>query len=692
MNINLKFKSFIAVVLLSGFSIAIAANTEEKNSLAPEATAAEATLSYRDIPDLKEAFIDAAPTDRKDGILVGELGIDGGNKAIILKLAQEIADHKHGPFDSFLIAHKGKLLFESYYLRGRINLPHFQASATKVYTGLALGRAIQLGYLTMADLDKPLVSFLKDLDPTKFVEGVEKITLHQALTMRSGIRISKEQREEFEKNPSLLKGQGQVQVFLEHSAPITLASQSFKYQFDPRLVMQVIDAVVPGSAKDFIKNELLDKMGITHYGWQTDVSGLPASGSRSNMTSRAMIKWGTLVINKGKWNGQQLVPEAFIAKAINRIVRHSDDENFSDDGSVSNTGYGYFWWQADMKYGNKNYFSTSARGGGGQYIILIEELDLMVVVTAYNLDDSTLQITAERILPAFIQNSIPIMSGKSDSQDKFPVLKGPYFGQKPPGLTPEVFAPGIVSVDGRYEYGVSFSPDLDEMYFSPTVKGHSVVYFSKLKNKKWTNPKKANFTKGKISDEFGAIVSPSGKRIYFSTYDSIFPLKIWYVNRFEDSWSNAVLLDSPINNEEVIFSSEAKNGDLFYINSSKDKMYYAPNKNGRFPEVHEVGIDYGSHGFISPSQDFLVVGAHKENDKTKDQDVYVYFKKKDGTWSKPINLGSAVNSNYREGGPTITPDGKYLFFNRYDEESGNPNIYWVSTEIIHKLKTAYLKK
>ena len=279
-----------------------------------------------------------------------------------------------------------------------------------------------------------------------------------------------------------------------------------------------------------------------------------------------------------------------------------------------------------------------------------------------------------------------------ENGSSFPTLEGPYFGQKPPGLTPEVFAPGIVSVDGIYEGGVSFSPDLDEMYFSPTIKGHSHVYFSKLENKKWTKPKKANFTKGKVSDEFSPFVSLSGKRIYFATYDPIAPLKIWYVNRFEDSWSNPVLLDSPINNDKVVKPIEAKNGDLFYVNESKGKMYYAPNKNGKFPDVHEVGIEYGSLGFISPSQDFLLVEAHKENDKTKDKDVYVYFKNKDGTWSTPINLGNAVNTNYREGGPTITPDGKYLFFNRYNEKGGLPNIYWVSTEIITKLKTAYFKK
>lgn len=397
---GMRFAKLLLLANIIFFSTAHAQDNIQ--NAAPEATATEDTLPFKNIPYLKEAFIDAAPTDRKDGILVGKLGIDGGNKAMILKLAQDIADNKYGNFDSYLIAHKGKLIFESYYRRGRINLPHPQASATKAYTSLALGRAIQLGYLTMADLDKPLIGFLKDLDPTKLVEGVEKITLGKALTMHSGIRISDEQREEFEKTPSQLKGQGQVQTYLEHTTPITSDSQTFKYQFDPMLVMQVIDAVVPGSAKDFIKRELLDKMGITTYGWETDISGLPKAGSRSSMTSRDMLKWGTLTINKGKWNGEQLVPSDFIARATSKIVDQSDEYDDTANG-VSGTAYGYFWWQADLSKGDKSYLSKAARGGSGQNIIVIEELDLIIVTTTHRPVDDTVSMTATRVLPAFIK-------------------------------------------------------------------------------------------------------------------------------------------------------------------------------------------------------------------------------------------------------------------------------------------------
>ncbi|PHR93285.1 MAG: hypothetical protein COA69_04915 [Robiginitomaculum sp.] len=165
--------------------------------------------------------------------------------------------------------------------------------------------------------------------------------------------------------------------------------------------MQVIDAVVPGTAEDFIKNELFGKMGITIYGWQPGLGGLPAAGWRASITSRAMVKFGTLVMNKGKWNGEQLIPEAFITKATSKIITTGNDVKvFGGGKDISNQGYGYFWWNADMKVGDKSYYSASAQGGG-QYIILIEELDLMVVVTGHERATPTLQITAERILPIF---------------------------------------------------------------------------------------------------------------------------------------------------------------------------------------------------------------------------------------------------------------------------------------------------
>jgi tetratricopeptide (TPR) repeat protein len=281
---------------------------------------------------------------------------------------------------------------------------------------------------------------------------------------------------------------------------------------------------------------------------------------------------------------------------------------------------------------------------------------------------------------------VEIWLNKPLESNNFNETEDAYFGQKPPEMSAEIFAPGIVSVDGRYEYGVSFSPDLEEIYFTGKRKGESEsVYFSKLIGKKWTTPEKANLTKGEKRAEMEAFVNLSGEKIYFTAYDSR-DVKIWCASRSGNWWDNAIELDSPINDDIVFYSNEAKNGDLYYKNVSKDKLYYAPGKNGKFPETFEVGIEYGSHGFVSPSQDFILIDAKKENDKTKDKDIHVCFKKKNGAWTKPINLGSEVNSDFNETCPSITPDGKYIFFSRYNEEGGLPNIYWASAKIIEKLR------
>ncbi|MEW6998101.1 TolB family protein [Colwelliaceae bacterium BS250] len=284
--------------------------------------------------------------------------------------------------------------------------------------------------------------------------------------------------------------------------------------------------------------------------------------------------------------------------------------------------------------------------------------------------------------------SILAFSSKSYAKNEFPVLEGPYLGQKTPGLIPEVFAPGIVSINGRFDFGISFSPDLDEIYFSvQPKKGPADIYFSKIEDKKWKPIQKAKFTKGQKAGEMEPFVRADGKRIYFTGYSSGFTNEeIWYVDRLGNGWSNAIKLDSPINGDAVMNLTQAKNGDVFYDNRSKRKMYSSSSQSGGFPEVQEVVVEIGSHPFISSSQDYLLVQAQNKEDKKRNSDIYVYFKEKDGTWTKPINLGNTVNSNFHERVPSVTPDGKYLFFSRYNEEGGIANFYWVSTEVIENVR------
>ncbi len=372
----------------------------EANGLAPEVT----DLSSEDIsfaqeqhlPDLKRPFLDTAPEDMADGIEVGELGSDSGNKKAILALAREIAAGQHGEVDSLLIHHDGRLIFESYYRRGRANYPHYQMSITKSYTALALGRAIQLGYLKISDLDRPVLDFLKEIDQSKLATGCDTITLNDALNMHSGIRVDKETVEKLRRSPGRLKGQGQIQAYFENTAPITTESKQYKYQSsDPSIVMQVIETVVPGTAREFISKELLKPLGISSFGWQDDVSGLPKSAAGSSMRSRDMIKWGMLVQSGGKWDGEQLLPTDFVRKATSRIHTNPQD-----------TSYGFFWWRNNVSVDGKTYDMKSGRGAGGQFIMMIDELSLIIAITSHNKGMGKMLKTApEQFIPAIVKVS-----------------------------------------------------------------------------------------------------------------------------------------------------------------------------------------------------------------------------------------------------------------------------------------------
>lgn len=371
----------------------------EDNGLAPEVVDLNAKdVSFQleaKLPYLKKPFISTAPKDRKDGIPVGKL-YRHGPQMEILSFAQEIAKEssnpRQGKTDSFLVCHEGKLIFEAYYRRGRINYPHYQMSITKSYTAMALGRAIQLGYLTMEDLHKPAVSFLKELNPKKFTKGADLITLHEAMQMSSGIRLEKEKINLLRKNPKQLLGQQQIQAYLQHSLPIPPAPRPFKYQgSDPSITMQVLEAVVPGTSEDFIRKEFLAPLGIRNYAWQEDISGLPKSAAGSSMRSRDMIKMGLLVLNEGKWKGEQLVPAEFVKQSTQPLVK-----------TYGNSSYGYFRWSEEVEVNGKTYQCKQGRGAGGQFLYMIPELELVAVVTAHNKGmGKMLKTLPQKLIPAF---------------------------------------------------------------------------------------------------------------------------------------------------------------------------------------------------------------------------------------------------------------------------------------------------
>jgi hypothetical protein len=348
------------------------------------------------IPYLKKPYRSAAPISLMDGIEVGKLGESGEDKNLILTFVKEVfnepaAKERRDKCDSLLISYKGKLIFESYGRRGRVNVPHSQYGLTQIYTALALGRVIQLGYLKMTDLKSPCVKYLPQLDLKKLSKGVDSITIEEALTNHSGIRFDKRKKSNL--RGQAFEGQARMQAYLECVRPIDPSSKEFHFQgFEAALIMQIIESIVPGSAEDFIQAEVLNKLGISKYVWEREPSGIPKSANGCSFRSRDMLKFGLLFTNQGKWQGEQLISQEFIQNALSPLAKAYGPYNYS-----------YFIWQRGLSKDGKKANNIQLRGGKtSQLINIFPEHELIIVTTSHGnlqmIKDNTL-----RILPAFVK-------------------------------------------------------------------------------------------------------------------------------------------------------------------------------------------------------------------------------------------------------------------------------------------------
>jgi len=318
---------------------------------------------------------------------------------------------------------------------------------------------------------------------------------------------------------------------------------------------------------------------------------------------------------------------------------------------------------------------------------------------------------------------------KDKKLNDFPVLKGPYLGQKPPGMTPEIFASGIVSTKA-YEFGAVFSKDGKEFYFAVGGAPFEVIFSMKHMNGRWTEPETLSFA-GRYSD-YDMNMSPDGKRIFFTSRRPVSETgkssendDLWYAERTENGWAKPVNLGYPVNTDgNENYPSVTKNGTVYFHRHEKDgkkdlDIFYAEFFDGKYKEPIRLGPEINSDKheldpFIAPDGSYLIYGSSGRKNSLGRCDLYISFKRNDGSWTKAINMGKEINSNGNEYTPSVSPDGKYLFFmssrtayKQYSEiqisydkkieilnnpENGNGDIYWVSTQIIDDLKKQSLNK
>ena len=277
------------------------------------------------------------------------------------------------------------------------------------------------------------------------------------------------------------------------------------------------------------------------------------------------------------------------------------------------------------------------------------------------------------------------------------IINSNYFEQTPPGLTPKVFAPNIISFKDRAEFGSIFSKDGTSFFYGDDTKGNAEIRFAEFRNNKWSEPVPI-ITHEKYSYA-DPCLSPDEMELYFisdmprNEKDTILDYDIWYVQKEGSGWSK------PINAGNLVNSDKNE----YYISfTNKGKMYFASNKNASEKRAHDFDIyttiksnnkftkpqrisevinsgRYEAEVFVAPDESYLIFSSARKGGYGK-ADLHISFKDENNNWQTPINLGATINTKLSEICPFVTHDGKYLFY------SSHQDIYWVSTKIFDALR------
>lgn len=265
------------------------------------------------------------------------------------------------------------------------------------------------------------------------------------------------------------------------------------------------------------------------------------------------------------------------------------------------------------------------------------------------------------------------------TKTKEPNLDSPliYLGQKPPGLTPELFAPELIKNEFR-EAAAAFSPDGKEFYFrrrGGKYKKNTLFVIKNIDNQ-WVESEVPPYA----GEPF---VSIDGKTLYLGNK---------YRELTSSGWGEVKNHDPVFKDIYIMRLTVSANG-TYYLDegtrSGEGNIQYSKLINGKrekpiaLPKEINAG-KWVAHPYIASDESYIIWDAERE-EGYGDNDLYISFKQANGSWGKAINLGDKINTEHAEAYGSISPDGNYFFFHR--SYGGNKaDIYWVKADEIFKLK------
>ena len=297
---------------------------------------------------------DRWPTDAWPTAAPEDCDVDTNHLARSLEQLPRVCPNLH----SLLVVRHGRLIVERYFGGSHSQDAWNVKSVTKSMLSALVGIALERGYIR--SLDQPVLDFFPEYRGEVTDPRARQMTLRHLLTMSAGL--------EWQENGPIafrcMSSPDWIRFILKSKLAADPGARWNYSSAMPHLLSAVLTKASGTNTLAFARQSLFDPIGAVIGGWSQDPRGYYYGGSEICMTPRDMAKFGYLYLNNGEWNGKQIVPAAWVRASTRQ---------------TNSAHYAFLWW-LDTFESHSIYF---AQGLGGQYIVVVRDLDAVIVTTSY---------------------------------------------------------------------------------------------------------------------------------------------------------------------------------------------------------------------------------------------------------------------------------------------------------------------
>jgi CubicO group peptidase (beta-lactamase class C family) len=284
---------------------------------------------------------------------------------------------------TLMVVRHGHVVLEEEWSPYRLADRHQLFSVSKSFTSMAVGLAIEAGLLSV---DDKVVSFFDGDDlPEKIGDNLAAMEVRHLLTMSTGHADDTVERigRDSEGDGRMVRAFLSLEVEHEPGAP-------FVYNTGATYILSAIVQKVTGEKLlDYLRPRLLEPLGATEAIWETSAEGIDVGGWGLSINTASLADFSQFLLQRGSWEGRQLVPADWIDVATSKQVSNADRDSVDWQ-----QGYGYQFWRAQH---------NTYRGDGafGQYCMVLPDLDTTVSITSASKDmQATMNVIWDHLLPA----------------------------------------------------------------------------------------------------------------------------------------------------------------------------------------------------------------------------------------------------------------------------------------------------